>query len=642
MPWRGLSTHIRGLTSQPPPLKATLCISSASSTMATLAICIPSKNRQADVSRCLESIRKQDLAPCEIAIVDQSDVPYELPKIEGLIHLHRPNLTGTVEAMNLGARVCSAEVVLFLDDDVELLPDCLVRLMAAFQEPDVVAASCTVANEERELRWWTIYTRIFSRGFFNGAPHRPRCGVHILRRVTGCAYAIRRDVLLREPFDENLVGYCYGEDWELSYRLLRHGTLRLMPGARVIHHMSPRNRYSEAQMQSDRWENFLYFYDKLGASRNPMNRFWKIWWVLGESVLWLKAGMGLPFWRRSADVPRRSLSLRTQKNTMTSAHNQLVSSLLATARKARDEMGASIGQLYIDADHDYKNTVIITGNGRSGTTWIAELLNFDNSYRLIFEPLLASQVPLCTSFVDQQYLRPGDSDPAFLDPMKIIVSGRLRNRWSDHLNRQPFPRRRLIKEIRANLLLRWVQSHFPEIPLILLLRHPCAVSSSWRRMGWEYDLDVFLKQDSLMADFLSPFRAAMERVDSPLEASLYAWCIQTFVPLQQFKRDQIHLAFYENFCANPRLEVARLFAFLRRPVDERIFAVMDRPSSRTNRPKRKLPSRTDLVGGWRDSFSAQDLRRVGDVVRSFGLDPIYGEDGMPNVQAALELFAPKA
>jgi GT2 family glycosyltransferase len=172
-----------------------------------------------------------------------------------------------------------------------------------------------IANEERELRWWTVYTRIFSRGFFNDAPYKQRRGMHVLRRLTGCAYAIRRSVLLGEPFDENLVGYCYGEDWELSCRLLRHGTLRLVPDACVIHHVSPRNRYSEAQMQSDRWDNFLYFYDKLGASRFPMNRFWKIWWTLGESVLWLKAGMGLPFWRRSADVPRHSLSLRRPPRT---------------------------------------------------------------------------------------------------------------------------------------------------------------------------------------------------------------------------------------------------------------------------------------------------------------------------------------
>lgn len=282
---------------------------------ALLSICIPSKNRQAELVRCLDSIRVQSFAPREIVIVDQSDVPSELPKLEGLIHLHRPNLSGTAEAMNLGAQVCSGETVLFLDDDVELLPDCLVRLMAAFHDPDVVAASCAIANEERALHLWTVYTHVFSRGFFNGAPYKPRGGVFGLRRLTGCAYAIRRSVLLRELFDQNLVGYCYGEDWELSYRLLRHGALRLVPGSRVIHYMSPRNRYSEAQTQRDRWDNFLYFYDKLGAWRFPMNRFWKIWWMLGESVLWLKMGMGLPFWRRSADVPTHSLSLRSPPKT---------------------------------------------------------------------------------------------------------------------------------------------------------------------------------------------------------------------------------------------------------------------------------------------------------------------------------------
>jgi Sulfotransferase family len=324
---------------------------------------------------------------------------------------------------------------------------------------------------------------------------------------------------------------------------------------------------------------------------------------------------------------------------MTSASNPILSSLRTSYRKARDTVGASIGQLYIDAGRDYQNTVILAGSARGGTTWIAELLNFDNSYRMIFEPFFPSHVPLCRAFAKQQYLRPEDDDPTFLNPIRTIVSGQLRNGWSDHINRQPFPRRRLIKEIRANLLLRWIKSHFPEIPLILLLRHPCAVVSSRLRMGWKSDLSIFLEQASLMSDFLSPFKAAMENSVSRLEKHLYDWCVQTYVPMRQFKHDQIHLAFYENFCAQPRAEVARLFAFLKRPLDERLFTEVERPSSRTNRPGRKLPSREALVAGWQDSFSTQELKQVRDILGSFGLDSIYGEDGMPDLAAALALFA---
>jgi GT2 family glycosyltransferase len=275
-----------------------------------LSICIPSKNRQEDLRRCLDSICKQDAAPMETLVIDQSETPYELPSLKTLVHIYQPALSGVAAARNLGAKRCLGEVVLFLDDDVELEPGCLACLTDAFRDPSVVGASCNVTNEGREKGWWTLHTRIFSRGFFNSGRYKRDDGLVALRRLSGCAAAIRRSILLKEHFDENLIGYSYGEDWELSYRLQRYGTLVLVPDSRVIHHVSPRNRYSEDQMQRDRWDNFLYFYDKLGAARIPVNRFWKVWWMLGESLLWLKRGMGLPFLRRRDDVAAYSRSLR--------------------------------------------------------------------------------------------------------------------------------------------------------------------------------------------------------------------------------------------------------------------------------------------------------------------------------------------
>jgi hypothetical protein len=314
-------------------------------------------------------------------------------------------------------------------------------------------------------------------------------------------------------------------------------------------------------------------------------------------------------------------------------HSSLKELALNTAKVAFE---TAVGQLYIDAGHDYKDTVFLAGSGRGGTTWIAELINFDNSYRLIFEPI---RVPLFKPFHGRRYLRPDDDNPIFLDPMRIIVDGRLRHALSDRYNRQPFPRKRLVKEIVANLWLRWLHSHFPEIPLILLLRHPCAVVSSRLRLGWNYNLRTFLGQESLMADFLSPFRVDMEKATTPFEVHLFHWCIETFVPLRQFKPGQVHLAFYEDFCVQPQLEIARLFAFLGKPLDERAIKMVGRPSTQTWRRKSELPLRAALIDGWREHFSNQELRTVRDLLQRFGLDSLYREDGMPDAVAALKLFA---
>jgi GT2 family glycosyltransferase len=201
---------------------------------------------------------------------------------------------------------------LILDDDVELLPGCLQTLVDVLvSHPKAAAVSCNAVNDEAKgLYWWNVHTMVFARGFFNGSPYRGGRPIE-LRVLLGCGMALKRSLLLDEPFDENLIGYSYGEDWELSHRLRRHGKLLLAKEARLIHHVSPRNRYGIRQLQRDRWDNFLYFYDKLGASRFFLNRFWRLWWAVGESILWLKEGMGLPvLGLQTRNTPTRSCSLR--------------------------------------------------------------------------------------------------------------------------------------------------------------------------------------------------------------------------------------------------------------------------------------------------------------------------------------------
>ncbi|MGI8737885.1 MAG: hypothetical protein DLM53_00420 [Candidatus Eremiobacter antarcticus] len=279
----------------------------------TIAVCIPSKNRPSDVLRCLASIERQTQLPNEIILVDQSGSAYGLPKVEGLVHIYDPSLSGASAAKNAGARASTSAVILFLDDDVELLPACIETLRECLRHnPDAVGVGCSVINNSTGLGLWKVHAWLFGRGFFNSEA-RTQGGMTELRRLGSCAAAVRRDVLLREQFDENLVAYSYGEDWELSYRLLRYGRLLLSRESQFVHHASPQNRYAIPQLQRDRWDNFLYFFDKLDASRQPLNRAWRLWWMFGESLMWLRNRMGLPvFGMQARNTPKRSLSLRKQ------------------------------------------------------------------------------------------------------------------------------------------------------------------------------------------------------------------------------------------------------------------------------------------------------------------------------------------
>ena len=137
----------------------------------------------------------------------------------------------------------------------------------------------------------------------------------------------------------------------------------------------------------------------------------------------------------------------------------------------------------VDLNDDYRNTVILSGTGRSGTTWVANLLNYDNDYRYMFEPFNHSMLNIIKKEEELPYLRPTNIDPRIYGLVKKVLSGRIKSSWINKYNRKLIARKRLVKEIHMNLTLKWIKLNFPEIPIILLLRHPFAVAYSKIRLN---------------------------------------------------------------------------------------------------------------------------------------------------------------
>src|SRR5262249_34530295 len=134
---------------------------------------------------------------------------------------------------------------------------------------------------------------------------------------------------------------------------------------------------------------------------------------------------------------------------------------------------------------DYRQTVMLAGVGRSGTTWVEQVINHGNDYREMFEPFHFEKTPDCAHFKVHQYLRTDCRDPRYLSPATRIVTGRIHSPWIDRFNHRHWARQRLIKDIRVNLLLKWLHARFPGMPLLLMLRHPCAVASSCLQLKWK-------------------------------------------------------------------------------------------------------------------------------------------------------------
>jgi hypothetical protein len=97
----------------------------------------------------------------------------------------------------------------------------------------------------------------------------------------------------------------------------------------------------------------------------------------------------------------------------------------------------------------------------------------------------------------------------------------------------------------------------------------------------------------------------------------------------------VFVAFYEPLLIDPRNEIARLFAFLGRTFDDRVFARMAVPSVQArvsrNGDSSAVVSGADMIDGWRKHISSAQIERTLSLLKRFGLDSIYGPESMPRV-----------
>lgn len=291
---------------------------------------------------------------------------------------------------------------------------------------------------------------------------------------------------------------------------------------------------------------------------------------------------------------------------------------------------------------DQKDSIFIAGSGRAGTTWLSDVLNWRNEYRNMYEPFHGVRVPSCAAFRPLQYLRPTNDDPRFIVPARRVFSGHIRNSWIDQYNRRIFARKRLIKDVRTILSLRWIYEHFPGMPIIVIMRHPCATALSRRQMQWADAIPLLLDQPDLIADHLEPFLDVLQAKYDAFLGSVVQWCVEYLVALRTFRPGEIFLTFYERLCTCPESELPELCRFVGAAYDPRMLDALSIPSVQATRSRRLTPSAIiaggDLVSSWRSEVTPEQLDGARQILRRFGLDEIYGDRDLPNPDAALDLM----
>ena len=282
-------------------------------------------------------------------------------------------------------------------------------------------------------------------------------------------------------------------------------------------------------------------------------------------------------------------------------------------------------------DLAWRPTVFLAGTGRSGTTWVEEIINWRHDYRVIFEPFYPARVPLCGVFPETTYLRADEPAPDHYRAARTVVSGRFRNSWTDQFNHRRIYRKRLIKDVRANLFLHWLHRRFPALPIVFLVRHPCAVVVSQQKALWRPSAAEFLEKPALVSDYLEPFVNVIQSVEDDFDQKVIAWCVKNFVPLQQFRRGEMLVMFYEDLVTEPETEIRRLFEFLGQTFTPEALAQWKRPSALV-RADSAIVTGDDSLNAWRRHLTGKQIGRAVSLLREFGLDRLYGAESSPRIR----------
>ena len=242
--------------------------------LVTVAVC--TRERPADLARCLDALRRLDYPNLDLLVVDNapaSDATEAVVRRHPCVRCVREPRPGLDWARNRAILECRGDILAFADDDVVVDPgwvDALVRVFLA--DPQVMAVTGLVIPDElatdaqRLFETYGGFGRGFTRRWWRGAAGRPIAGDHggAGKFGTGANMAYRRPVFdAIGGFDPALdVGTCTngGGDLEMFFRVIKAGhTLVYEPSAIVRH----RHRRDHAPLRAQIANNGIGFYSYL-------------------------------------------------------------------------------------------------------------------------------------------------------------------------------------------------------------------------------------------------------------------------------------------------------------------------------------------------------------------------------------------
>jgi hypothetical protein len=281
--------------------------------------------------------------------------------------------------------------------------------------------------------------------------------------------------------------------------------------------------------------------------------------------------------------------------------------------------------------------ILLTGMPRSGTTWVARILAASGEVGHINEPFNLAVSPgtlrvpaehwyaYVTAETEDRYLPALTRVLRFEYPL-VRELRRCRSRtdvhhtlkwWRDFIRSRGL--RPLVKEPHAVFSAGWFLERLGS-DVVVMVREPLAVVSSWKRLGWSFDFENLLEQPALMRDWLRPFEAEMAAALSPacdlVDRVALLWrVIYSVVADERFPA--VQLVRHEDLSRDPVDGYAQLYEALGLTFTDTVAKAVEASSSSENPPETSVetPHETQIdskanLQNWRHRLSEEEVARI--------------------------------
>lgn len=283
--------------------------------------------------------------------------------------------------------------------------------------------------------------------------------------------------------------------------------------------------------------------------------------------------------------------------------------------------------------------ILVTGMPRSGTTWVGRMIDASGCVGYLNEPFnLATDpgtlrvpvgrwFPYVTEENEHEILPALTELLAFQYPLarelaKCRTGTAVRHTlkwWRSYARSRGL--RPLVKEPHAVFSIEWFRRRLAS-DVVVTVRHPAAVVSSWKRLEWDFDFENLLGQPALARDWLEPYademRAAATAGADLVDRIALLWdVVYRVVDGHRQRMPAILIARQEDYALDPVGCFRELYDALQLPFEADAATAVTASSQVGNlsEPPADAPHETRLdsragLDSWRRRLDADEIARI--------------------------------